>query len=92
MGILVVTYDLGGKDKDYNPLFEAIKSNSNSWWHYITDTWLVQTPKTASEYSKLLLPHIDEEADVLFVAEITKNNQGWLPREAWKWIREKEKK
>lgn len=87
MAVLIITYDLDGKNKDYAPLFEAIKETSDKWWHYITDAWLVHTQLTAKEFFDALLPHIDEKKDFIFVAEITKNYSGWLPEKAWEWIR-----
>ena len=88
--ILLITYDLK-TTSDRKSFQEAIKETCPSWWHYLRNTWLVHTDKTPQELYELLLQHIDQEKGGHFlVAEITSNNQGWLPQKAWNWINSKE--
>ncbi len=87
MSILIVSYELNSKTKDYQPLEEAIKENSNGWSHYIDTLWIVNTSLTANDFVEKLLPHIDKRSDFLYVAKITSQHQGWLPTEAWEWFK-----
>jgi hypothetical protein len=88
VSVLLITYTLNNQNKDYTSLFEGIKSNCNYWWHYFDTTWIVSTTRGASEYAKLLYPHI-ETTDRLLVVRITKEHQGWLPKDAWNWLNER---
>lgn len=85
MHVLLITYVLRNQFKDYTPLFEAIKSNSAKWWHYVDTAWIVQTSLTADQYAHKLYPFI-ENPDYLLVVRIMNEHQGWLPPKAWDWI------
>lgn len=81
--ILIVTYDLKGF-QDYSELFAKIREQG-PWWHYMTTTWLVDTTKSPQDVSVALRPLMGPQ-DFLLVAEMGRNYQGWLPKEAWDWI------
>lgn len=88
MAVLLVTYELRDQLKDYSPLFKAIQNNSTSWWHYLERVWLVDTTHNPDTFAKLLYPYITT-GDALLVFKLARENQGWLPNEAWKWINER---
>jgi hypothetical protein len=83
--VLLITYTLRNKLKDYSPLYQAIKGNGSKWWHYIDTAWIVQTVYSADQFAHKLYPHI-EQADYLLVVKITRDHQGWMPKEAWDWL------
>jgi hypothetical protein len=85
MSVLLVTFELKTAGKDYDPFFNALKNNSEYWWHYLEATWIVQTTKSAHEYANLLYPHMTKD-DRLLVVKIENNHQGWLAKEAWEWL------
>jgi len=85
MYALLVTYTLRNSLKDYSPLFNAIKSNSLKWWHYIDTAWIVQTNLTPDQFAHKLYPFI-EKPDYLLVVRIHSEHQGWLPKDAWDWL------
>ena len=86
--IYLVTYDLKQPDKDYEPLYEAIKKCGSSWWHYLESTWIVSTDISVDECVKCIRQTMDEN-DYLLVVEITQQHrQGWLPSKAWDWIKQ----
>ena len=86
--IYLVTYDLKQPDKDYEPLYEAIKKCGSSWWHYLESTWIVSTDISVDECVKRLRQAMDDN-DYLLVVEITQQpRQGWLPSKAWDWIKQ----
>lgn len=86
--ILLVTYDLKQPNNSYPELFEALKGEE-SWWHYVSSTWLIATEKSAMEFSSELQGHIFEGDRLLVVNFPSDKNQyqGWLPRKAWDWIK-----
>ena len=83
--IYLVTYSITAK-RDIGPLIEELK-NSNNWWHYIDDTWLISTNESAQDLWRRIAPKFVKSDNVLIV-EITKGHtrQGWLAKEAWAWI------
>lgn len=87
--IVLVTYDLKKSGHNYTPFYDALKKQG-TWWHYLSSTWLLDTRKTPQDISRALRPFMDE-ADSLFVTEITTNNSGYLSKKAWDWITRHEK-
>jgi hypothetical protein len=89
MRILLITYELKNKLKDYSSFFEAVKNNAHQWWHFLPYVYIVATSYSANEYANFLLPHI-QRADNLLVVRITAEHQGWLPKDAWDWLNDKQ--
>lgn len=88
--IYAVNYDLKKPGRDYSGLYGAIK-NCGSWWHYLDSTWLVDTQLSADGIWERLSPHVDRNDSVLVIG-VTKDYSGWLPRDAWDWIKERRAK
>jgi hypothetical protein len=89
MRVLLIAYALRNRFKDYSPFFQAIKANSIQWWHFIDSIFIVYTNHSADEYAHFLYPHI-ENTDSLLVTRLQHEEQGWLPKEAWDWLNEKQ--
>jgi hypothetical protein len=85
--IYLITYNRNSIFKNYNDLYEEIKSLGDSWWHHMNDTWLINTNMTAEQIANSLLRHINQD-DKLLIIEVKENYRGWLHKEAWDWIRE----
>jgi hypothetical protein len=86
MPLILVTYDLKTPGKNYQPLFDAIKAVSSFWSHYLTNTWVIQTNWNVDPLGKHLIQFITTN-DRLMAIEVTGIGQGWLPLDAWEWIR-----
>ena len=84
----IISYDLKGKNKDYNGLINAIKEE-RGWWHYLDSFWILNTEKSVSDLTDKLKNYLDDE-DRLFVFDTeTKEYNGWLPQRAYDWIKER---
>ena len=83
-----IIYELKNKTKDYTGLYEKIKT-FGAWMHYIDHLWIIKSDKQATEISTELLPLIDKNKDYIIVIQIAKNYQGWLPKKAWDWLKER---
>lgn len=81
--ILIVSYDLRGR-KDYTPLYEAIKTQGD-WWHYLTATWILSTPKSAPDVYNAICSYL-LKGDRLFVGTLANGYEGWLAKDAWEWL------
>lgn len=85
--ILLVTYDLNKPGKDYTSLYNVLKT-APGWWHYLESTWILSTTESPDAWSEKIRRVIDEN-DHFIVVDITrKSRQGWLPKDAWDWIRQ----
>lgn len=89
MSVLVVSYELKSKTKDYDPFYKALMETADGWCHYIDNLWIVNTHLTANDFAKKLYPHM-VDTDHLFVGKLTGEYQGWLPKEGWEWIGERD--
>lgn len=85
--IYAINYDLKKPGRDYKGLYEAIKG-CGAWWHHLESTWLVDTKLNAEGIWKRLAPHVDKN-DRALVIGVTDDHQGWLSKEAWKWINDR---
>lgn len=86
--IFLITYDLNSPGRDYNPLYDKIKSLGANF-HPLESTWFLESSNTAHFISESLRAVMDEN-DSLFVVEITgMQRQGWLPKTAWEWLDER---
>lgn len=85
--IVLITYDLKQPDRDYTSLYDSIKQCGSRWWHYLGSVWIVRTDLTPAQCYERLRPNIDDN-DYLFVVDISRQQrQGWLPTDAWEWIK-----
>jgi hypothetical protein len=84
MSVILVTYDLKTPGRNYTSFFNALKAQGN-WWHYLANTWLVETAQTSHEVYTALSAHVTVK-DWILVLPVTKHANGWLPKDAWDWI------
>ena len=88
MRTFLVTYDLRGAAKDYDGLYEAIKS-CGSWWHHLESVWIITTRLSADGVFERIGPHLTANARCLVVQIHPEDRrQGWLPALAWDWLNE----
>jgi len=85
--IYLVSYDLvKSSERDYTPVYESLKA-IGPWWHYLESTWIVHTMQDVN-YVVDTIHAVMRQGDRLLVVQIdNQNRNGWLPREAWDWIR-----
>lgn len=86
--MLLIAYDLNKPGQDYTNLYAEIKK-AGTWWHHLDSTWIISTSYSPQDWYERLHQHMDDN-DHLLVIEICKNYHGWLPEEAWKWLRERD--
>lgn len=67
MAVLCINYDLKVPGRDYQPLYDAIKTYT--WCHILDSCWLIDTQKTASQVRDHLKGHVDGN-DEVFVATL----------------------
>jgi hypothetical protein len=87
MSILLVTYDLKTPNRDYGPLYVALKQQG-VWWHYLDSVWLIDTIKTPDQVYADIVKNITMD-DRLFITAIKRPYWGYLPKDAWDWINQR---
>jgi hypothetical protein len=68
-----INYDLRAPGRDYEPLYDYIKSFSG-WCHLLESLWLVRTPKAASQVRDELRSLVDRN-DKVATFDVT--GDGW---------------
>jgi hypothetical protein len=87
--IYLITYDLNKEGKDYNSLFDKIKS-LGQWFHPLDSVWFLKSSDNVNNIAEQLRTTMDVN-DHIFVVNISnQDRQGWLPKTAWEWLREHE--
>ena len=93
--IYMIIYDLRNPGRDYNGLYETIKSLSSDWQHPLESTWFIYISQELSSQAifEKLKEHIDKN-DNLFIINVnnSKDRQGWMHKTFWKWITDKQPK
>ena len=70
MATFLVSYDLNKPGQDYKDLIEAIKGLSDTWWHHLDSTWVLEHPGPSKAIRDGLTPHLDA-SDELLVVKLT---------------------
>jgi len=81
--LLQISYDLGGRDRDYDAPYEEIKRQGR-WRHYLKSTWIIETDKSLRQVVDDLEEPLSR-GDRLIVSQI-KRFDGVLPEKAWNWL------
>ena len=89
MSVLIIVHDLKTPLKDYEPFYKKLKEISNGWAHYFENAWVVNTHLTAQQFAQALFPYMTK-SDHLLVTKISREYNGWLPKEAWEWLDQRE--
>jgi len=84
--IILVTYDLKGVPGSYQPFFNALQKAGDSWWHYLSNTWLISTYKNPKQVFAEIQPYVSSADLILIVPIIGREKWGILPKDAWNWI------
>ena len=86
-----VSYDLQTTlFRNVTPFLQELQrtDGGRTWWHFLTNTWLLSTPETAQQLFERLQPHL-QAGDRLLILGATSEHSGFLPPEAWQWIQER---
>lgn len=84
--VYCISYDLRQTGRNYNELYNAIKS-FKSWWHQTESVWFILSNKGAGDVRDFLMQYLDNN-DKLFVIQVIKNwgGKGFSPEE-YDWLR-----
>ena len=66
--VYCISYDLKHPGRDYNSLYDAIKS-FRIWWHQTDSVWLIVSKDSAIDIRSKLIKHLDSN-DKLFVVAL----------------------
>jgi hypothetical protein len=87
--VYLITYDLNAQGKDYNALYDKIKS-LGEWFHPLESVWFLKPylpNSTADSITEQLRTTMDNKDHIFVVGITTQSMQGWLPKTAWEWLR-----
>lgn len=69
MGLFIISFDLHGNEKDYNCLYEKLKSFPEHL-QLLESSWLVKTPGTSERLLEIFSQCLDSD-DQILIAELT---------------------
>ena len=82
-----ISYELKAENKDYTPLYAAIKK-LGEWQHPLETVWYVKTDAPMSEVFQNLMETIEQKSDKIIITVIeTRNFAGRAASEFWDWIK-----
>jgi hypothetical protein len=86
MSTYIVTYDLSAPGRDYQRLYEYLKTYPYA--HVVESTWVIKTYKTAATVRDEIAARVDNNDKVLVIQ--TTMNSAWigLPAAVGSWLRE----
>lgn len=82
--LLVYDRDLS---TDYKLLHEGIKADSKivNWWHYLNSAYILISNSSANELTEGVRRYVP--SGKFLIVKITRSDyQGYLSKDAWKWI------
>jgi hypothetical protein len=94
--LMLVGYDLKAPNRNYDQLYQVLRSAS-AWWHHLESTWILYVPgpsnaSTLQSWQANIRAAIDAN-DSFIIMDITsrgRGSTGWLPQKAWDWLRQQD--
>lgn len=82
----ILTFDQGKTDTQ--KMHEIIKNSPyiKTWWHYLGSTYILVSEDSLDTVHQHIMKSYPKHR--YFLAEVNLHNKnGWLPKEAWEWIK-----
>lgn len=79
--VYLITYDLN-KNKNYAKMYEAIKSCSIDFWHFLDSVWIIKSNLSLEIVQGTINASKDGD-DWFVVTPVTREIMGWLPQSEW---------
>ena len=88
MNTLLISYDLQAPVKNYEKLWDHLKSYSN-WAKPLESLWLIKINNTAEQIRNLIRDNYVDKNDKIFVVDVTGKAAAWnnLPEKVSTWIK-----
>ena len=84
MTVYLVSYDLSSPKRNYNDLYERLKSYE-SWAHIMQSTWCIKTNYSAAQVRDYLREVIDAD-DHMIVVAFGNTWASWLNNDMNEWL------
>ena len=88
MSIYLLSFD--PYKTDAKALHSVISGNPGipDWWHFIGSCYLLASNLTLSQLHQEIMTKWPNHHFLLLMVELKEgNNNGWLPKDAWTWIK-----
>jgi hypothetical protein len=88
--VLLISYDLDhhARPQAYETLRGVLEGRALSFRRPLYSQWLVETNESPAVWARLLYRVIHRD-DRLLISEMTADAEGWLPREHWRWLKQR---
>lgn len=81
----LISYDLRAPGRNYDDLYEVLKS-APSWWHHLESTWVIYTNESIDSWQQKIKKVIDNNDYFIIIHIDDAEKNGWLPQKAWDWL------
>jgi hypothetical protein len=88
----IINFDRGGlfDTFDYGKFHNSLTTAKGliNWWHYLESSYIIVTEQTttATNVSDFVKNNMPNKYFIVVELKLD-NHNGWLPREAWDWIK-----
>lgn len=88
MNTILVSYDLQAPEKDYEKLWEHLKSYPN-WARPLESFWLIKTDRTPNQMKEIIRDYYIDRDDKIFVVDVNGKAASWhnLSEKISEWIK-----
>lgn len=89
----ILTFDRDD-DLDYKAIHDSIVASPSvlTWWHYIKSSYILIAKTNSATTLNQEIKNVLPGKRFLLVELNLKNRNGWLPQEAWDWIKNQTEK
>ncbi len=87
--IYLITFDVDASLNSqlvHTQITSLYPTHISDWWHYMHSSYLVVTNLTATQLYNHISPSMPQH-HVLVMEVNHKNYWGWLPQDAWNWLK-----
>ena len=67
--------------------WKTLFNQATDWLRYAPNCWILYTGRSPQSWYELIKPQLQEGEDVFICELVITNRQGWLPKNAWDWVK-----
>jgi hypothetical protein len=85
--VLLISYDLNGHERPsaYAAVKAMIERHAPDHRKPLYSQWLVNTNDSVTTWQQRMR-QVTDPNDYFFICRVTKENDGWLPKNVWEWL------
>jgi hypothetical protein len=78
------------KKKEVLHTLESVLKSSGKWWNYLNNCYIIKTEESVDDWVDKIRSIVSQELMFIVVDITSQKHNGWLPVDAWDWLKNKE--